>query len=208
MAGLALLNLPWSWIGVKREGSGYSIEEYDFTTGKSATAPLAGPHVWLRVHCDFDLESSTFSYSQDGKDLNPLGPEFISVFQLTTFQGVRFALFDYNAGGKPGGQADFNSFTVFEPRPRGLTKPIPLGKSIAITDIGTGNALAVVGNKLQSVAGDRATAFRVVDRGRGRIARRRAGAHHRATGLREDGHVHSRRTLGDDHAASQGHHKD
>jgi len=171
VAGLALLNLPWAWIGVERKGNAYTVEEHDFTTGKSATAALAGPRVWLRVHCNFDTEISTFRYSADGKDFKPLGDEYISVFQLTTFQGVRFALFNYNEGGKPGGQADFNSFTVYEPRPRGLTKPIPLGKSIAITDLGTGNGLAVVGDKVEAVAGaDRATAFLVVDRGRGRIA--------------------------------------
>ena len=68
--------------------------------------------------------------------------------------------------------ADFNSFKVDEPRPRGLTRPIPLGKSIAVTDLGTGYALAVVDGQLKVV--DRgengATAFTVVDRGRGRIA--------------------------------------
>ncbi len=171
VAGLALLNLPWSWIGVKRDGNGYRIEQYDFTTGKSATAPLASPHAWLRVHCDFDQEISTYSYSADGKEFKPLGGEFVSVFQLTTFQGVRFALFNYNTGGKPGGQADFNGFTVLEPRSRGLTKPIPVGKSITATDLATGNALAVVDGRLQVVAGEKgATAFRVVDRGRGRIA--------------------------------------
>jgi xylan 1,4-beta-xylosidase len=171
VAGLALLNLPWSWIGVRRDGNAYAIEQYDFTTGNSATAPLAGPRVWLRVHCDFDKEVSTYSYSAEGKDFRPLGGEFVSVFQLTTFQGVRFALFNYNSAGKEGGHADFNGFTVDEPRPRGLTKPIPLGKFITATDLATGNALAVVDHRLQAIRGDQgATAFRVVDRKRGRIA--------------------------------------
>ena len=86
---MALLNLPWAWIGVERKGNAYTVEEHDFTTGKSATAALAGPRVWLRVHCNFDTEISTFRYSTDGKDFKPLGDEFITVFQLTTFQGVR-----------------------------------------------------------------------------------------------------------------------
>jgi hypothetical protein len=80
-------------------------------------------------------------------------------------------LFNYNTGGAPGGHADFNFFTVDEPRPRGLTKPIPVSQSITLTDLANGNALAVVDGKLQSVIGaDKATAFRVVDQGRGRIA--------------------------------------
>jgi len=170
IAGLALLNLPWSWIGVKKDGANYTIQQYDFTTDKSATAPLAGPHVWLRVHCDFDTEHSTFSYSEDGKTFKALGEEFVTVFQLTTFQGVRYALFNYNTTANDGGAADFNFFHVDEPRPRGLTKAIPVGKSIAVTDLGTGNGLAAVDGKLQVVDAAKATAFQVVDRGRGRIS--------------------------------------
>jgi hypothetical protein len=93
------------------------------------------------------------------------------VFQLRTFQGVRFALFHYNTSGRPGGYADFNDFTVDEPRPRGLTRPIPLSQSITVTDLANGNALAVVDGTVQSVNDQgKATAFKVVDRGRGRIA--------------------------------------
>ena len=90
---------------------------------------------------------------------------------MKTFQGVRFALFQFNTAGKPGGQADFNDFAVFEPRPRGLTRPIPLSRFIALSDLASGNVLAVTDGKLQSVPGAKdAAALRVVDRGRGRIA--------------------------------------
>jgi hypothetical protein len=93
------------------------------------------------------------------------------VFQLTTFQGVRNTLFHYNTSGAPGGYADFNFFTLDEPRPRGLTKPIPVAQSITITDRGSGHALAVVDGTLRAVSdAAQATAFQVVDRGRGRIA--------------------------------------
>lgn len=171
VAGLALLNSPFAWIGLMRDESGFSIAQYDHSTGKTAKEPVASPHVWLRVHGNYDTEISSFSYSTDGKTYKPLGPDFISVFQLTTFQGVRNALFHYNTGGAPGGYADFNFFTLDEPRPRGLTKPIPISRFIAITDLGSGNPLAVVDGKLQSVSGaEKATAFKVVDRGRGRIA--------------------------------------
>jgi xylan 1,4-beta-xylosidase len=171
VAGLALLNLPYAWIGVARDAGGYRIENYDQTTGKSVREPLSQSHLWLRVHCDFDTEVATFSFSANGKDFKPLGGEFHTVFQLKTFQGVRFALFHYNAGGKPGGQADFNGFMVSEPRPRGLTRPIPLSSVITLTDLANGNVLAIADGKLQSVAGAKEAArLRVVDRGRGRIA--------------------------------------
>jgi xylan 1,4-beta-xylosidase len=171
VAGLALLNSPYAWIGLQRDDSGYAIVEYDHSTGKTAREPVSEPHLWLRVHCDFDTEIAKFSYSSNGKDFKPLGPDFVMVFQLTTFQGIRYALFNYNTGVAPGGQADFNFFNVDEPRPRGLTRPIPVSQSITITDLGSGNTLAVVDGKLQSVNGaGKATPFRIVDQGKGRIA--------------------------------------
>ena len=57
-----------------------------------------------------------FSWSTDGKSFAPVGRPFTMVFQLKTFQGVRFALFNYNTSGQPGGHADFDNFTVDEPR--------------------------------------------------------------------------------------------
>jgi beta-xylosidase len=171
VAGLALLNSPYAWLGLQRDGNGYAIVHYDHSTGNTLREPASSPRVWLRVHCDFDTEIAKFSYSADGKDYKPLGPEFVMAFQLTTFQGVRYALFNYNTGGAPGGQADFNFFQVDEPRPRGLTKPIPLSQSITLTDLATGNALAVIDGRLQSVSeAGKATAFKVVDRGTGRIS--------------------------------------
>ena len=171
VAGLALLNLPYAWLALERNDNGYAIAQYDHITGKTLREPVPSPHLWLRVHCNFDTEIAQFSYSSDGKDFKPIGSDFVMVFQLTTFQGVRYALFNYNTGGAPGGQADFNFFTVDEPRPRGLTQPIPVSQSITLSDLANGNALAVVDGKLQSVNGrDRATAFRVIDRGKGRIA--------------------------------------
>jgi beta-xylosidase len=171
VAGLALLNSPYAWIGLVRDDNGYAIAEYDHITGKTVREPAASPHLWLRVHCNFDTEIAQFSYSSNGKDFQRIGPEFITVFQLRTFQGVRYTLFHYNTGGAPGGQADFNFFTVDEPRPRGLTQPIPVSQNITLTDLANGNVLRVVDGKLQSVSGaDKATPFRVVDRGKGRIA--------------------------------------
>ena len=171
VAGLALLNMPYAWVGVSRDSGGYSIQKFDQTDGNSAVEKLSKAHLWLRVHCDFDSEIAKFSYSTDGKTFKDLSGEYKMAFQLKTFQGVRYALFNYNTGGSPGGQADFNDFIVSEPRPRGLTKPIPVAQSISFTDQASGNGLAVVDGKLASVPGsEKATAFRVIDRGKGRIA--------------------------------------
>jgi len=180
VAGLALLNLPYAWIGVLRGIDGYTLEQFDQTTGNYVRQAI-GARVWLRVHCNFDSEIATFSYSADGKDFKPIGGEFTTVFQLKTFQGVRFALFHYNEGGQAGGQADFRGFTVFEPRPRGLTKPVPVAKIITLTDLANGNALTVADGKLESVTGA-GTPFRVVDRGRGRIALETSSGQHVSVG--------------------------
>jgi xylan 1,4-beta-xylosidase len=170
VAGLGLLNMPYAWIGLRRDGNGYALAQYDHITGKTVVETVATPRIWMRVHCNFDTEIAQFSYSSNGKDFKPIGLQLVTVFQLTTFQGVRYALFNYNTSGVPGGQADFNTFNVDEPRPRGLTRPIPVSQFIVFGGLANGGALAVVDGKLQSVSGDQATAFRVVDRGRGRIA--------------------------------------
>ncbi|WP_321470080.1 family 43 glycosylhydrolase [uncultured Paludibaculum sp.] len=174
-AGLALLNLPYSWVGVSRREDQFALEFYDQRAGKPIREALAGTRVRLRVHCDFDKDTARFSYSANGKEFKDIGPELILAFQLKTFQGVRFGLFHYNASGAAGGQADFDSFTVLEPRSRGLTQPIPAGKWITFSDLSSGNRLAAVDGKLLTAAGaGKASAFQVVDRGRGRVALRTA----------------------------------
>jgi hypothetical protein len=166
------LNLPYSWLGVSHDGDKYTLEQYDQSTGKSVKESLPGPRVWLRVHCNFDVDMGQFSYSTDGKTFKDIGPEMPLPFQLTTFQGVRYSLFSFSTSGSAGGQADFNSWVLDEPRPRGLTKPIPYGKAIVITALSNGNALAAVDGRVQSVPAEKGTRFTVVDRGKGRIALR------------------------------------
>lgn len=171
IAGLALLNLPYSWIAIQRSGDGFTVEYFDQATGAAIHEPLQNPRVKLRVHCNFDIDTAQFSYSTDGHGYKTIGGELKLPFQLKTFQGVRYALFNYNTGGGPGGHADFDDFVVSEPRPRGLTKPIPYGQRITFADLSNGSTLAVVNGQLRSATGaDQATPFRIIDRRRGRIA--------------------------------------
>jgi xylan 1,4-beta-xylosidase len=180
VAGLALFNFPYAWIGVRREAGGQTnamlIEQFDQTTGKTARIPLKGARVWLRAHCDFLMEKARFSYSTDGKKFEPLGDEFTMVFQLKTFQGVRYSLFHYHTGTGEGGYADFDRLTVDEPHPRGLMKPIPFGKKITLAVFGADSMLVVKDGSLSAVpasdslANGSAAQFKVVDRGLGRVA--------------------------------------
>jgi hypothetical protein len=162
VAGLALLNRPYAWIGVESGEDGLSIARFDQISSKTERLAITPKRLWLRAECNFDTEKALLSYSVDGKRFTQLGGEFTMVFQLKTFQGVRYSLFHYNTGGSPGGYIDFNDFDVHEPRPRGLMQAIPLGKSITIGTLSVKDGVVV--------AGETATLFKVIDRGRGRVA--------------------------------------
>lgn len=168
-AGLGLLNYPYAWIGVRRSAAGLEVAQFDQSTGKTATTPFAGGKVWLRVEADFLAEKAQFSYSLDGKRFLPLGDVFTTVFQLKTFQGVRYSLFSFGSGG---GYADFARFTVAEPRASSLSRAIPYGKHIVLESMADGASLTVRGNDVVATPakGAPAARFLVVDRGQGRVA--------------------------------------
>lgn len=174
VAGLALLNLPYAWLGVRREAAGLVLEQFDQLTDKTERMPLDAPHVWLRAQCDFLTEIATFSYSTDGAIFRPIGGPFTMIFQLKTFQGVRYSLFAFNPANRSGGVADFDRFTVDEPNPHGLMRPIPVGRKIRLTVRGTDRALSVKDGVLVSVPTAQAAPFTVIDRAVGRVALRTA----------------------------------
>jgi hypothetical protein len=123
---------------------------------------LTARRVGLRADCDFLVERCALSYAIDGARFTPFGAPVATIFQLKTFQGVRYALFHYNARGAAGGYADFDAMRVAEPHPRGLTHPIPVGRTITLRSAGRDTRLALDGHTL----------FTVVDRALGRVALR------------------------------------
>jgi xylan 1,4-beta-xylosidase len=191
-AGLALLSSPHAWIGVVRSAEGMTLQMYNSprrSRGRRdpATAPPNPPtispdippeHLWLRVHCNFDTDEAVFSWSADGKAFTPLGNPFTMTFQLITFQGVRPSLFNYSTSGQPGGYADFDNYTVKEPRARGIEREIPMGKTVALTSGADGSFLAadtqndVLVNVVADATGavPRNARFQIVDLGLGRVA--------------------------------------
>ncbi len=192
VAGLALLSSPYAWIGVARTAEGDALQLFTGGGRRRGPNPAASPstqaptlsptappnHLWLRVHCNFDTDEAVFSWSAEGKQFTPLGSPFRMTFQLTTFQGVRPALFNYSTTGQPGGYADFDNYTAVEPRARGREREIPLGKTITLTSGADGSCLAVDPDKntLVNIAADTPGAarqngrFQVVDLGKGRVA--------------------------------------
>lgn len=176
IAGLALLNMPYAWLGVKRSGQGFELEQFEQQLNKRANRSLDGKHVWLRVHCNFDTEQAWFSYSGDNASFTSIGDTCIMVYSGRTFQGVRYGLFNFNTTGKQGGSADFNDFIVDEPRSFALTKPIPYGKEIALVSLADSTVLVNWKDFVRPVSAHSKLAegnvskFRVVDRSNGRIA--------------------------------------
>jgi len=176
VAGLALLNQPYAWIGLAKTDDGLQLRSFDQTNGDSTSAAAGTSHVWLRAECNYDTEIAILSWSKDGRVFEPVGQPFTLIYQLKTFQGIRYCLFNYNTGGGPGGYADFDSFTVDEPRASGIERAIPLGKTITLTSAADGSLLAAEGDQLVSIpagapdAESGAVRFRVVDRGLGRVA--------------------------------------
>lgn len=190
-SGLALLSSPYAWIGVVKTAEGTTLQMTDTTGsvgGRPGSAPatpakpptmgLTNPpaHLWLRVACNFDTDQAVFSWSADGKEFNQVGRPFTMTFQLRTFQGVRPSLFNFNTSGQPGGYADFDNYTVIEPRARGIEREIPMGRTIVLSSGADGSLLSAdtASNVLVNVPADGAigknTQFQVVDLGLGRVA--------------------------------------
>jgi beta-xylosidase len=189
-AGLGLVSTPYAWIGVVKSAEGTTLQMHTGGGGRrggaastQTNAPTVSPsappaRLWLRVHCNFDNDDAIFSWSADGKQFTPLGNPFRTTFQLTTFQGVRPALFNYSTTGQPGGYADFDNYVCEEPRARGIEREIPVGKTIVLTSGADGSFLAAdaQNNALINLAADAAgvvpqnAKFQVIDVGLGRVA--------------------------------------
>jgi beta-xylosidase len=192
-AGLALLSAPYAWIGVVKTGADTALQMVTGGGGRRrgpgvaapapANAPVISPttppaHLWLRVLCNFDKDEAIFSWSPDGKEFTALGKPFTMTFQLTTFQGVRPALFNFNTSGEPGGYAEFDNYVVEEPRAKGIEREIPLDKTIILASGADGSLLAAQtpANVLVNVPAEGSGAipenakFMVVDLGKGRVA--------------------------------------
>lgn len=189
VAGLGLLNMPYVWIGVMRQGKQYDIslkiQQSNKTISSSKAVKQEGKQfddmldkgkIYLRAMTDLDAESARFSYSIDGKDYKEMDGTVLLPYQLKTFQGMRYSLFAYNAKGLNGGYALFDNFTVDEPMADRSTN-LPIGKVISLQNMGNGSYAwanphgmlhsAAKGSKEYQNAG---CFFKVHDRDRGRVS--------------------------------------
>lgn len=176
IAGLALLNFPYAWIGVTKKEKKSVLQFFNQQENKVIEEEISTKTIWLRAHCNFDTNIGKMSYSTDGENFNEIGGEIIMPYQLRTFQGIRYSLFNFNTKGVEGGYADFNDFKVLEPRCKGLTKPIPYNQIITLKSLADNSVLVNWRNHLRPVpanspfARNKADQFKVIDKGNGRVA--------------------------------------
>jgi hypothetical protein len=176
IAGLALLNMPCAWIGIARTEYGHVLRWYSEATNETIDRPLPGERVSLRATGDYDADLAKLSYSVDGKNFTPVGTDIRLPFQLKTFQGVRYALFAFNAAGHEGGFADFGAFRIVEPL-ADRSRNLPIGEVITLTNLANGTVVWANRNGMlhwarpdSKEARSPASRFRVLDRGHGRVA--------------------------------------
>ncbi|MCB0688372.1 MAG: glycoside hydrolase 43 family protein [Saprospiraceae bacterium] len=179
VAGLALLNLPYAYIGVVKENGKLKLQFFNQQEGRLIDRDISDlDKIWFRAHCNFETDIGNFSFSYDGTKFQELGGDILMPYQLKTFQGVRYALFNFNRQQKQGGFVDFNWFKVLEPRNRGIMRSIPIGKAITLQSVADSTLLVNWRNFLRPVdsgsdfAKKEASSFMVLDRKEGRVALR------------------------------------
>ncbi|HXE81123.1 MAG TPA: glycoside hydrolase 43 family protein, partial [Vicinamibacterales bacterium] len=71
VAGFALFNRPYAWLGVSVDPKGRTLTYFTEEDRAVVSVPLEGTRVWLRAECDFLTEQARFSYSTDGAAFKP-----------------------------------------------------------------------------------------------------------------------------------------
>jgi len=175
LAGLGLMNIPYAWMGILREGNHFVFRMFDQYGQKAIDKTIKSPRIYLRAFGNFDEDIARLSYSMDGKTFEQVGDSIRLPYQLKTFQGTRFALFAYNTKGKDGGYAEFDHFQLNEPLADRI-KNLPLGKIITLTNLADRRQLwanphgMLCPGRAYSEDLDSAYQFLVLDRGQGKVA--------------------------------------
>jgi beta-xylosidase len=108
VAGLAVFQNPYAFIGIKRmNGLNYVVM---VNNGRSIdSAALNTSIVYLRAYASYGTSRASFAYSLDNQSFTKLGNELSMQFNLSIFTGNKFCLFNY-ATITTGGFVDFDWF--------------------------------------------------------------------------------------------------
>lgn len=174
VAGLGNINVPCSWAGVVKRDGRLTLRRFEQLGNDTldVDVPLDNGRVWLRFTGDFDNDRGRYSYSTDGSTFTDLGDDMVLSYQLITFQGARMSLFAFNTLGRNGGYAEFDNFTVDEPK-ADRSGYIPFGKTFRIVNLATGLPMHATSHGLvhdtSAATDNEQTRFRVIDRGNGKV---------------------------------------
>ena len=114
LAGIAVQNIPYAFIGIHREQGVGRLVMVDNGCLKQRSDVQDGQQIYLRVSVQSD-GLARFSYGFNGIDFMPFGEPFLMQFTVKTFLGNRFGLFSFNQNpGTETGLADFD-FLRFDP---------------------------------------------------------------------------------------------
>lgn len=174
VCGLGNINVPCSWAGIVKQGKQLTLRRFEQLTNDTLDTPvtLKGGKIWLRFTGDFDHDRGRYSFSTDGKTFTDLGGDMTLSYQLITFQGARLSLFAFNRNGRNGGYAEFDNFTVDEPK-ASREGYIPFGRTFRIINVATGLPMHATPHGLmydtKATADNPQTRFRAIDRGNGKV---------------------------------------
>lgn len=110
VAGLAVFQEPYAFIGIKRlNGRQYVVM---VNNGKSIdSSAVNSSTVYLQAYANYATSKASFAYSLDNLSFTKLGDELAMRFNLSIFTGNKFCLFNY-ATTATGGFVDFDWFRV------------------------------------------------------------------------------------------------
>lgn len=110
IAGLAVLQDPYAYIGVRRRGNSKYLVMVN--NGKLLdSVPVSQSTIYFQTQLSNKSKKAAFEYSFDNKTFRSLGNELMMRFSLKIFTGNKFGLFNY-ATLAAGGYVDVDWFRV------------------------------------------------------------------------------------------------
>lgn len=117
VAGLAVFQNPYAFIGIKRtNGVNYVVM---VNNGNTIDSALITSTVYLRAYAYYSTSRVSFAYSLDNQSFTKLGNDLSMKFNLSIFIGNKFCLFNY-ATITTGGFVDFDWFRTYTGTPTGV----------------------------------------------------------------------------------------
>jgi len=113
LAGLALFNRPYAWLGAECSLDGLALVHFDERAGVTTRIPLDRSRVWLRAECDFSRQEAVFRYSTDGRHYPSIGVPYLECAGAGHLPGIPCSLFACAIGtDNDGGTAQFDTFLL------------------------------------------------------------------------------------------------